>query len=83
MILNGHVTLKQKAYHVLVSVGQVLGGGGVLSGGHTVLDGVLLDVGVVDGARPFPRHQQAAQVVGRRLHVLRLRAAHCLCAQTY
>lgn len=62
-------------YNILVTVGQVDGGGGASQGGRPVLDGVPLDGGVVDGPRSLPRHQQAAEVVRRRLHVLGLGAA--------
>ena len=64
------------SHHVLVSVRQVHGGGRVLCVRQAVGDGVFLDAGVVHGPRALPRHQQAAQVVGHRLDVLRLRAAH-------
>lgn len=62
-------------HHVLVSVGQVRGGGGTLRTGRSVADGVLLDAAVVHRPGPLPRHQQAAEVVRRRLDALRLRAA--------
>lgn len=66
---------KSLSHHVLVAVGQVNDGGGVFHTGRPVPDGVLLDRGVVDGPRPLPRHQQAAEVERRRLDVLGLRAA--------
>lgn len=62
-------------HHILVSVGQVYGGGGVFYVRQLVADRVLLDAGVVHGPGPLPRHQQAAEVVRSRLDVLWLRTA--------
>lgn len=75
-IISDIMNLWTLSHHVLVSVSQVHGGGGVFYTGQSVADGIFLDAGVVHRPGPLPRHQQAAEVMRRRLDVLRLRTAH-------
>lgn len=70
------VDLFTLSHHILVSVCQVYNGGSAFYVGQSVGDGVFLDAGVVHRPRTLPRHQQAGEVVRRRLDVLRLWTAH-------
>lgn len=75
-IIPDIVNLFTLSHHILVSVCQVYNGGSAFYVGQSVGDGVFLDAGVVHRPRTLPRHQQAGEVVRRRLDVLRLWTAH-------